>query len=166
MAGLATAELPCRCPLPPPATLLVPPLHGHLSVCVPWPCTLPSFHSHPRWRAGEQPFTHPLSCHISVGCTHSQVRPPLWAGTALHPPPGPAALACLHASLGTNPATWCPGTCCPGRSWHILTPKGAIPRKERKRRRRHREPCCSCSPRESEEFLPCLGAGHRQGPLP
>lgn len=85
-------------------------------------------------------------------------------GTALHPPPGPAALACLHASLSTNPAMWCPGTCCLGRSWHILTPEGAIPRRERGRRR-HREPCCSRSPRKSEELLPCLRAGHRQGLL-
>lgn len=53
-------------------------------------------------------------------------------GTALHPPPRPAALAHLHASLSPNPVTWCPGTCRPGRSWHILTLKGTIPRRERR----------------------------------
>lgn len=47
---------------------------------------LPSLHPHPKGRAGGQPFTHPLSCHVSVGCTHPQVLPPLRGGQPyIHP---------------------------------------------------------------------------------
>lgn len=149
MAGLAAAELSYCC-LPAAAALQLHYVCQDTFLCITLNkhSVLPSLHSHPG--AAFNPslvLPHlwdvpmPRFCHLSED-------------TVLHPPQVLLLWPLFMPASELNKLHSSQKTYCQGGSWHIITPKAAILRSERRKRRRG-ETNFFCSLRQLEELPSC-----------